>query len=109
MLKMFQCAELPHACPYAAHPVHTTVNVVPHAGSTASTHKRAAEIIAFCDRARGEKQQSAAMFLWRTVNCKHASVCCEPTNTGKSASMPMIRAVDDFLLALASTSPIRAS
>ncbi|KAM6481227.1 hypothetical protein HDV62DRAFT_72358 [Trichoderma sp. SZMC 28011] len=58
MLKKFQCAELPHACPYAAHPVHTTVNVVPHAGSTASTHKRAAEIIAFCDRARGEKQQS---------------------------------------------------
>lgn len=68
MLKKLQCAELPHACPYAAHPVHTTVNVVPHAGSTASTHKRAAEIIAFCDRARGEKQQSWYVnVLWRRL------------------------------------------
>ncbi|KAL7938024.1 hypothetical protein V8C35DRAFT_290614 [Trichoderma chlorosporum] len=30
-------AEFPHAARNAAHPVHTTVNVVPHAGSTAST------------------------------------------------------------------------
>lgn len=49
------CAEFPHVVHNAAHPVHTTVNVVPHAGSTASTRKRAAEIIAFCDRATGRK------------------------------------------------------
>ncbi|KAL6698216.1 hypothetical protein J3F84DRAFT_263889 [Trichoderma pleuroticola] len=40
----------------------------PHAGSTASTHKRAAEMV-FCDRARGDKQQSGRYWMRPSVQC----------------------------------------
>ncbi|KAL6881151.1 hypothetical protein J3F83DRAFT_36732 [Trichoderma novae-zelandiae] len=51
----------PYSLSDAAHPVHTTVNVVPHAGSTASTHKRAAEIITLWRLRTGRR---AAEWYW---------------------------------------------